>query len=478
MKITSRRNFIKNSGTLFASACTMPFINLKTKNVGPNNSKLPNILYIFTDQQNFYDIGAHGNPHVQTPVMDSLIKGGLSFKKSYCVSPVCGPDRSAMLTSRMPHETGVNYNGQTPRESIPNMGEIFKEKGYRTIWGGKWHLPESYPLRSGSKQKEIRGFELLPFYDSKLRHEWGRGLNTDQPLANAVSNFLMNYKDNKPFLLGASFHNPHDICYHPREPQQFPMPINKEKLPPLPPNFNINSTEPEFYKIRRQQKKYGEALLMTQNYTPLQWQSYLYYYYKLTEKVDQAIGIVLEALRKSGREKDTLVIFTSDHGDGASSHKWATKLSLYEESVNVPFIIYWKGKIKPQKMDWHHVVSGLDILPTMLDFAGFKIPSEMLGQSLRPIVENKAKNFRDYVVTELALNPKKPSLKGRMIRTSQYKYNLFSEGLQNEQLFDLYRDPGETQNLSNEPTLQNFKNRLRGYLYDWMEITNDDFKYS
>jgi arylsulfatase A-like enzyme len=481
MKIISRQSFLKRGVALLSSVFIMPRLLLKSKNNTNGNAKSPNILVIVTDQQNFKDLGAHGNPHLNTPHMDSLVKNGISFEGCYCTASVCGPSRSSLVSSRMPHETGVNYNEQAPKESIPNMGEIFREKGYRTIFIGKWHLPEPYiGLGFDSSQypwpgktDTIRGFEVLP-YDYSTKVALYKGVGNDGPMASSVSDFLMNYKDDKPFLLYVCFNNPHDICYYPylSEPS---IPNDKNKLPPLPSNHAINTDESEFYKICRQRDHYGNQPQEKENMTTLRWQGYLHYYYRMTEEVDRAIGKVMGSLKKSGKEKDTLVICTSDHGDGSAAHKWAAKLSLYEEATNVPFIINWKGKIKPRKIDKYNLVSGLDLLPTILDFAEFEVPSSLRGLSLRSIIENPDKKFRDFVITELAPDYDDPNLMGRMVRTSQYKYNLFTIGMRNEELFDMYYDPGETKNLAYEPTMKEIKTQLRSILLNWMEETDDDF---
>ena len=150
-----------------------------------------------------------------------------------------------------------------------------------------------------------------------------------------------------------------------------------------------------------------------------------------------------------------------------------TKLNFYEESVKVPFIISWKGKIIPAINQT--IISGLDVLPTMCDYAGIDIQEPFLGKSLKSIIENPESELNRFIVTELATDPKNPEWKGRMIRMNQYKYNLYSKGESNEQLFDIAKDPGEMNNLASEPALQKVKELLRKNLVNWMKQTNDDF---
>ena len=183
---------------------------------GESTNKKPNVLLIFTDQQNNSMMSTIGNKYLQTPAMDKLANEGVLFTQAYCTSPVCGPARSSIVTGMMPHETGVEWNGDALRSDVKNVGEIFRDAGYYTIWAGKWHLPESYPQRAKSRQKDIRGFDLLPFRDPNIDN-WMLGAETDPPLTRAVVEFLDQYKREEPFFLGVSYHNPHDICFYPRK---------------------------------------------------------------------------------------------------------------------------------------------------------------------------------------------------------------------------------------------------------------------
>lgn len=472
------------------------FVSCSDKRNNENDGK-PNIILIFTDQQNAGTLSAAGNPHLKTPAMDRLAKQGVLFTQTYCTSPVCGPSRSSIVTGRMPHETGVEWNGQSISEGIPTSGEIFKNAGYHTVWAGKWHLPESYPQRAAAKQKTINGFDVLPFWNAE-QPRWFLGAETDPPLTTAVVNFLKNYDRKQPLFLAVSYHNPHDICMYPRKAgwvtetdslleirhygfkHKLPdvvgtHPGKIKNLPPLPDNFEIEKDEPIFLtEKRKNHDEYGlETKLANQEFGDLEWQGYLNAYYRLTEMVDHEIGKVLDALQENGYMENTLIIFTSDHGDGAAAHHWAAKLSLYEESAKVPLIVSWPGKIHEGKTDSNHLVSLTDILPTMLDYANIETGLSFTGESLKPLLEGKTNPWRNYTVVELADYQKDPSRKGRMVRTGPYKYNIYSTG--EEQLFHIANDPGETQNLANEPALEKTKIQCRKYLKQWAEATVDSF---
>lgn len=493
-------NIIRNFKANFLILYLFIFISCSIDKNEQGNDKHPNILLVFTDQQNINMMSASGNPYLHTPAMDNLAQHGVMFLQSYCTSPVCGPARSSILSGRMPHETGVEWNGDSMKEEIINAGEIFREAGYNTVWAGKWHLPESYPQRAKSRQKQIKGFDLLPFWDPN-EERWMLGAETDPPLTEAVVDFLNQYDSEAPFFLGVSYHNPHDICFYPRKAgwvtdndslleiryygfkHKLPDPIgihpdHFSNLPALPVNHNADPDEPEFIRDKRTyHKEYGmETKLAWDEFTEKEWRGYLHAYCRLTEMVDTEIGKVLDALTANGFAENTIVIFTSDHGDGAASHKWAAKLSLYEESSKIPLIIKWPGHLPAGQQDEHHLVSQIDILPTICDYAGIETSVSFTGRSLEPIIEDPDADWREYLVVELADYKPDSTRKGRMVRSHRYKYNIYSHGERNEQLFDLLNDPGETNNLAYRPAFQSIKDNHQQALISWQKRTGDTFQ--
>lgn len=432
----------------------------------------PNILIILTDQQTNDAISYLGNPNLKTPAMDQLASEGTYFTASYCTTPVCGPARSSLITGRMPHETGVVWNSTHMDPSLPTMGQIFKKEGYQTAYVGKWHLPQAYPAKND--MDSLAGFKMLPFR-SLNEASWELGADTDGPIADAAVHYLQSYDGEKPFLLTVSLHNPHDICYVPRKPDDYAKAAELNELPPLPQNFEISADEPEFLVEKRLMDHYGDELLLAKDYSPDDWRAYLYHYYRFTEMVDKEVGKIMDALKAKGLDENTLVIFTSDHGDGAAAHRWAAKLSLYEEASTVPFIIRWKGQLPSNYIDQNQLVSAIDILPTLMDYAGIDTFADLPGKSLRPILEDPTETLREYLVVQLADDKLDSSRHARMIRDSRYKYNLYNQGARNEQLFDLWKDPGEMHNLAYEDAYANQKTILKTALEAWIEQNGDDF---
>ncbi len=423
----------------------------------------PNILFMFTDQQHLRAMSAYGNPHLHTPAMDSIAAAGVRFELSYCTFPLCSPSRSSLLTGRMPHETGVRWNGMAPDRAIANMGQVFRAAGYHTVWGGKWHLPRYIP-RPG----DTVGFDFLIGGHSL-------GAKMDDPLGEACAQFLRQ-RPKQPFLLAASFMNPHDICSWIRahkEPQAHP---EVEQYPPLPPNFNVDPNEPQYVKEWRE-KGFGlgsQAVAIAARWTPEHWRYYLSAYLRFCEMVDRAVGKVLAALREAGLEEQTLIVFTSDHGEGMAAHRWVQKTSFYEEASKVPLIFAWKGVTPAGGVDRTHLVSGIDILPTMCDYAEIEPPAGVRGISLRPFIEGREARGHEFVVGEISRFGIRER-QGRMLRTKRYKYIVFNGGENPEQLFDLSQDPGETRNLAREPAAAGILREHRALLAQWIADTGDDF---
>ncbi|MCD6287569.1 MAG: sulfatase-like hydrolase/transferase [Candidatus Hydrogenedentes bacterium] len=424
--------------------------------------KRPNVLLIITDQQVFTAMSCTGNKYLNTPAVDSLAAEGTRFAQAYTTQPLCLPHRSSIQTGRYPHEIGTVNNGiKKMTGRFPMLGELAEQAGYECQYVGKWHVAAS-PKEVGYPQSVTSG--------------------KDYQKAETAVEFLLNSHD-KPFFLTASFLNPHNVCQLARG-QELPEgpigepPTDLDKLPPLPPNFAIPPNEPS--AIREVQEMSRDYHYPTKDWDELKWRQYLWGYYRLVEKVDAEISKVLKALNYSGLDRDTVVIFVSDHGEGVAMHHWNQKQILYDEATHVPMIIAWKGVTRPKVCD-ELVSVGLDLPVTILDFMGADKPASMKGLSLKPIVMGRRKTLpRDHVFAEtmFARGAKSFGVTGRMVRTKRYKYCIYNKGENREQLFDMNVDPGETVNLAVDAKYRDELNRHRKLITDWAAETNDsEFPY-
>jgi arylsulfatase A-like enzyme len=430
--IMNRRKFLKTGVQGIAGLSLAPGILAKrtiTQPASPKSTK-PNILLIITDQQHRETISAINSKYTSTPGLDRLFNRGTYFEQSYCTSPVCSPSRSSIFTSRMPSETGVYENGIAIREDLPNIGQWLSQYGdYDAVYAGKWHLPESATVNIPGSQVLTPGIG-------------GRGMLGDTSVSMACEGYLRNFTGEKPFLMVASFIQPHDICQwirvNKRLPHDFDFDMLKKQAPELPKNFHFDADEPEPVSTYRAKQHQIE-----EKWTQQHWQYYLWSYYRMVEQVDAEIENILLTLKEASLDENTLIIFTADHGEGLAEHQFTIKNVLYEAAARVPFIISLLGKIPEKQINAKHLVSGLDIFPTICDYAGLPTPPGILGRSLKPLLEKKEAQWRSFVVAE---STNISDHLGRMIRSQDFKYIVYANDGK-EQLFDLRNDPGEMKNL-------------------------------
>ena len=435
----SRREFLGTSllgGAALAAKPLAPLI----RTGGRKSAARPNILLIITDQQGLDALSAAGCRDLHTPNMDRIKSRGVSFRESYSANPLCSPDRSSLFTGRTSSETGVIDNGLPIRDGIPNLGQWLSDHGYRTLYIGKWHLPRGY-------QTKIPGFEVLPAGISL------RGTVGDASVSRTAEGFLRNYSGGRPFFLVASLLQPHDICgwigRRSKSLRRIPFAGIEEQLPSLPPNFSASPEEPAKAEIARMA-----------SWNELTWRYYLWSYYRMVEEVDREIGRILDALEETGLDRQTLVIFTSDHGEGRGRHRTVLKNFLYEEAAKVPLMFSFPGEIPENRTDTEHLVSALDLVPTVCDYAGVPAPPHQRGFSLRPVLEGKAVSWREFVVSEVMRD------QGRMVRTAEFKLIAYRDDPV-LQLFDIQKDPWETENLAANPRYVAELSEMKRILTRW-----------
>ena len=487
---SSHRNFIKKmkiKTKLFFTICCLFLLGGNTFSQTKNQ---PNILFIMTDQQSAEMMSCAGNKYLETPALDALAKRGTRFELAYSPNPVCVPSRTAMVTGQFPSAFHISDNLDANKAIVPEailsqtMGKLLAEGGYDCVYGGKTHWAKGLNYES-------TGF---------------RNLTTDHrdELANKCADYIKQ-KHDKPFLLVASIMNPHDICYYllDRVAEQYDLPkmgahstadretiahaltlADQAKLagtydelcPPLRANSGFTENIPLPKGLNKQLSKvnpnasvgdkirhYRDDFILNQM-TEDDWRTHSWIYHRLMEDADRQIGIILNALKESGLEDNTIVVFTSDHGEMNGAHKKTTKTVFYDESARVPFLIAGPG-IKKGAVDKKHLVSAsLDLIPTFCEYAGVPIPDNLHGKSIKSVAAGeKVTDWRQYVISENG--------SGRMLRSGDYKYIYYKNG--SEVLFDMRNDPGEMENLAVHPE---YRKRMNGYkqqLKEWVQKTKD-----
>lgn len=420
-----------------------------------NAANRPNIIYIMTDQQAAMAMSCMGTTDLHTPNMDRLAAAGMLFTNAYCSSPLSGPSRASMFTGYMSHEVNMPKNNDPMPEDVKktSLGILMKKSGYECTYAGKWHV------HTASIPDQEFGFHAI--------HE-----HNDYGLAEKCVDYL-NQKHHKPFFLVASFDNPHNVCEFARE-QNLPFAdlqdLDTSENPGLPQNFYRNPYDADIIKV---EKLANIIAYPTSEYSLDDWRKYRNAYFRLVEHVDAEIGKIVDAIDKNNLWDNTVVIFTSDHGDGMGAHHWNQKSALYEEVVNIPMIVTLPGKKHAGKVLPQLINNGVDFFATICDWAGITMPKGMCGVSYKRLAEqgNPEAPHQQYVVTE-TLFDKGKGTRGWMLRTARYKYVMYDKGRHREQLFDMENDRGEMRNLAVEKKYQQLLNEHRLLLNEWMKKHN------
>jgi arylsulfatase A-like enzyme len=466
----NRRDFLKKLGLVALAGSLTPRVRA---GVG----RRPNILLVMTDQQ-FADAMscAMGDEYIKTPNIDSIAGSGMRFTRAYCSNPLCVPSRTSIFTGRFCHEHGKQINATTPKldsEEFPNIGMVLRGAGYVTGYCGKWHLP--YPSKGPESGFDFRS------------HLSGSG--NDPKIAGPATGFIERNRD-KAFLLVCSFMNPHNICQYgrghvlPDGDIGEPPPVGQ--CPEAPSNLEKAENQSDALeavwqgRLRAVWRRGGRMFAPLDKWTADDWRRYRWAYYRMVELVDRELGKILSALSGAGLEGRTVIIFTSDHGDGLGSHRWAQKNMFYDECSRVPLIVSQMGVTKAGTTDYL-ASNGIDLMPTICDYAGADLPAGCRGLSLRGLAEGKsAKEQRAYVtcsthfVQDLREDGRPIDLRGRMIRSERFKYYVFDQGEQPEMLVDMESDPGEMVNLAGDAAFAGVLLRHRQYLREYAERTADE----
>lgn len=477
--------------TLFVALAILAFVNPSKKKAVQQKTK-PNLLIILVDQYRGEALGLLGKEHTITPNLDEFAKNGFFSTQMIATYPVCSPSRAMLMSGTYPLRNHVygNVNSQTapfgvelPKDMVC-WSDILKANGYSNGYIGKWHLDSphepyvpTYNNEGGLAWNEWttpdrrHGFDYWYAYGTYDKHthpmywdtkasrdsfhyvnEWGPQHEADKAIS-FLTNTGNEYRDDKkPFSLVVSMNPPHSDY---REvPQKY---VDLYKNVPLASLLNDPNIPPAG-------TKWGDR-----------YRKDVKYYYACIAGVDEQVGRILKQLKQSKLDENTIVVFMADHGNCLGKHNEESKNNMYEESLRVPFIISWKGHIKP-KMDTTLLINTPDIYPTLLDMMGLKAktPTNIDGKSLAPyILDGKGKGYDEQFILG-AMTPPNINSGFRGVRTARYKLAYVKKGKVAEPyLFDLKKDPFELNNIYS--TNDSIVNRLLPSLKNWLAKTNDKF---
>jgi arylsulfatase A-like enzyme len=429
----------------------------------------PNVLFIIADDLNCH-LGCYGNSLVRTPNIDRLAQRGMRFDRAYCQYPLCGPSRNSMLTGLYPNSSGILVNGQVFRQTIPSqisLPQAFRQAGYFAARLGKLYhygVPKSIGTDGhddpGSWELELnpagvdrleempRTFSLRPgefggtpsWYASPN----GDAEHTDGLLA-ADAEWVLERcakQKNRPFFLAVGFFRPHTPYVAPKHyfdlyrESEMPLVRGIKKDQADLPRASLGSY--------RQRNKFTEDLRR---------QSVQAYYASISF-MDAQVGRVIDALDRLGLADNTIIVFTSDHGYHLGEHGLWQKMSIFEESARVPFLIVAPG-ISNKAAVTNTPVGLIDLYPTLTELCAVKAPANLQGQSLVPMLKDPNAEGRGWSLSQVARGgPNSTDGKqffGYSLRTLRWRYTEWDEGNHGRELYDHERDPRELTNLADEP---------------------------
>lgn len=421
----------------------------------------PNILFLFADDQRADTIAAHGNPHLKTPHLDGLVRGGVSFRRNYVFGgnsgAVCVPSRAMLMTGK----TWFAVDTRTlAGEKL--MPEHFGENGYATFGTGKWHNGEASWLRAFRRGEAIMfggmsDHEKVPVRDlgpdGKLTApRTGEKFSTEL-FADAAIRFLESHDGQKPFFLYSAFTAPHD----PRQPPPG-FPANYAARPPLPPDFL-----PQLPFDNGAMNGGRDENLAAWPRTEAVIRDQLAEYYAMVEHLDAQIGRILAVLKRRGFADNTIVVYAADNGLALGSHGLLGKQSVFEHSMRTPFILGGPGI--PRGKSTEAFTYLFDIFPTLCELAGLPAPAGVFGESVRPLWDGTKPRLRDtlflpYIQVQRAVRDER----WKLIRYPKLGYS---------QLFDLQTDPHETKNVYDDPAHAAHIARLHTAMTAWQAKVGD-----
>jgi len=453
----SRRNFIKACA---AGSVVLPFISFACT----KTHKRPNIVFIFPDQMRSMVLSCYGNNQVKTPNIDRLAKEGVKFTHACSTYPVCSPFRAMLMTGNQPCNNGMMTNDHYLDPGQKHFAEICKQNGYDTGYVGKWHL-DGQGRKSYIPPERRLGFDWWKtlecthkyfksdYYNQneKKLSQWQNFDSIDQ--TDAACEYIKDHSKNiNPFCLFVSWGPPHDPYISPKKymdrfpPEKIKLRENVNDFKTAEKMWNeCNTKLPENLKPLR--KLFYKQLKEKNNNSVRKWYQG---YYASTELLDDCLGKIYETLKKTGELDNTIIVFSSDHGDNLASHRQYGKQSPYEEAISIPFIIRYPEKIKSGTVT-DALLAPVDIMPTLFSLADIKCP-KVDGKDISGAAVGQDENIQDalllmkmtWLSNNWIFNGAEPF---RGVRTKRYTYVRKSATKEPWLLFDNEKDPYQVKNL-------------------------------
>ncbi|MBD3267840.1 sulfatase-like hydrolase/transferase [bacterium] len=482
----NRRTFLKSNAAALG-ALGIPAVTGHAQDA-------PNVVFIICDQMRGDAMGCMGNPNARTPHLDRLAKQGVLFPRGFSNNPVCVPSRMATFAGRYPHQTGRLSNRSWDAKELCVEGTLagyFLRRGYRTGWIGKNHTYQGEEFKKFDTAS-LRARERFRKYSRFVPPHWHSDTFLPAELCNPRKNtdeaiqFIQKAKQNEPFFLHVSYFDPHPPYMAPAE---FSSRYCSEsiKLPRFVPPKNLS----------RRLANYAECMHLDELSEADLRETLRYYHASVEWGVDHQVGRIMNTLQTQGLLENTIVVFTSDHGDFMCDYHMVRKgMFLYDSLLHVPFIWHAPGRImEGDRVD--NLAQGIDIFPTLIELTGGTVPEHLEGRSLRDNLRGQSGDLAGealfttaaYGVVEPVNNPAvdlkdpdetplhtrvmeqgmEPKYSTMMIRTHKYKY-IMNENDPPE-LYDVNGDVHEMKNVAEKGAHAAERTQLEKRLKTWRKKT-------
>ncbi len=426
-------------------------------------SRPPNVIVFFTDQQRWDSTGLHGCPLDLTPNYDRMAREGTHLSNLFTCQPVCGPARSCLQSGQWATQTGCWRNGIPLPKDVPMLAESFNAAGYRTGYIGKWHLSAA-------------GQGAVPEADRGGYRDW-LASNTLEFTSDAYHTTLFNNDDEAVELPGYRVDALTDAAIRYVDAQKAnPFFLFLSYIEPHHQNHRDDYPAPDGYAERYQGRWTPPDLLALGGSS----QQHLAGYWGMIKRLDEALGRLRDALKSLSLDRDTIVLFTTDHGCHFKTRNSEYKRSCHESSIRLPGAICGPGFEGGGEV--RDLVSLLDLPPTLLQAAGIDIPDTFAGRPVQPLLQGERADWPEEVFVQIS-----EAEVGRAIRTQRWKYAIrapqdgpdkppdgSASAVYHEQfLYDLYADPYELKNLAGCKPHREVSDALKARLLDRMEAAGE-----
>ncbi|MHC4594212.1 MAG: sulfatase-like hydrolase/transferase [Planctomycetota bacterium] len=482
----NRRNFLKAVG-IGAAGLAIPGCPSASEqlSVPAQKHKRPNLIYVLADQLGYIHCGYAGSKKAHTPNIDKLASQGANFRNAVSNMPVCAAYRASLFTGKYPTTTGMVINELRMNTNHECFGHVLTRSGYEAGYIGKWHL---YANQLGHHNEARNSFvppgpDRLGFdgywaaynfhhnYYSAYYHtnspkkiSYGQGVYEPDAQTNLAISFLQNAaKSTKPFATFLSYGTPHDPWSDNNVPKKYRDMFKGVRFP-NPPNY------------KDENDKYADAWGRLSPQQREELEHWRRNYYAMTSNLDWNIGRLLDAVDRAGISDNTIIVFTSDHGEMFGAHGRRAKNIFYEEAARVPFLISWSKHI-PAGTISDACLGTVDITPTILSLMDLPVPKDVEGADLSRCALGKKGPEPEaaFLQNTGACAAWQNGHEWRALRDKQYTYAQYHLD-KSELLFDNVADPYQMTNLASKLKYKSTIVRFRKMLADKMNSLNDNFE--